>query len=140
MSETTKLKITFPSEDEDYWYPTFELFANGIDAYLYASVEDRNLIITGLETLTFSPATGRVAWTSALKIRTFVTGYYCHVPAGSITIEEGQIGYVELVRGLTENAQIELKVGNSVGKTDNALVLFFRENNKLYVRNGQILS
>ena len=139
MSETTKLKIVFPSEDEDYWYPIFELFANGIDAYLYASVEDRNLIITGLETITFNPVTGEVSWTSDLKIRTFVTGYYCYVEAGTIVIDNGQCGYVELVRGLTENVRLDLKIDSAVGKTDNALVLFFRDADKLYIRNGKIL-
>lgn len=58
MPTSPRTHFPYPDADTAVWNETFQAMVDAIDASLYASREDRNIIMFGGSTCTFNSGTG----------------------------------------------------------------------------------
>jgi len=136
MSNTPRMNWPFPNENQDPWYIALENFAKALDASGYASREDRQLILFGGGTITWSATGSTLTWSAPIQIISPISGFLLSMAAGSVTIEDGQVLFVSLVRAPTLNRTVEAQVENQVPQTDLAYLLAARVGDSIYWRNG----
>lgn len=134
MANTPRMNWPFPNENKHPWYQALENFAESLDASGYAAREDRHIILTGGGTIDWNQPT--LEWDSDIKIVSPISGFQVLVGPGTLTIEDGQIVYVTLVRAPTSNVAVVPTVSTQVPSTDTAFALAVRIGIKLYWRNG----
>lgn len=140
MALSPRLRWPVPEENQEPWYPTFSSMVDAMDASGYASREDRHLIFLGGGDVCFSPGTNSLSWSEPIYILSATTGFFWFLAAGSISISEGQMAYMDLARAPTSNTQVELSTATKVPNTDSALIFCIRRNDRVVFRNGFILA
>lgn len=136
MANTPRMNWPFPNENQDPWYVALENFAKALDASGFASREDRQLILIGGGTITWSVTGSLLQWSAPIRVISPISGFLLTVAAGAVTIEDGQALFVSLVRAPTMNRTVEARVENQVPQTDLAYILAARVGNNIYWRNG----
>lgn len=137
---TRRMKWPFPEKDQDPWYDDFSGMTDGMDASGYAAREDRQLLPTGGGFFSFTSSSGVLAWTAALNIVSPIAGFLESVPAGSITLQDGQVAYLTLVRSPITNITLAFTVANTVPNLDDPWVFCVRRGSDVYFRIGRKLS
>lgn len=143
MPTTPRLQLVYPERNDSSWMSTFEALVEGIDAALYANREDRNLVFTGGGNVKFTSATGVLSWSADISVMSANTGYYSVIPAGSIHLDDGQLAYITLTRGLTQSVQISVLKGPQVPNAprgDDSLFFVLRKGNVCHFRDTTILN
>jgi len=135
---TPKVGLTYQSQYENPWYGSFEQFVTGVDRYLFASVEDRNLILFGGGTVGWSG--GVLSWSEDLHFWTPSTGALQTLAAGSVSLVAGQAAYVTLTRGAGRTVTLTLSTGTTITVGTGQTVLVFSYGEKAYLRTGQVLT
>lgn len=130
----------FPSENSAPWYDAFEDMVTALDASGYAAREDRNLVLVGGGNLTWVQSTSTLAWTSDIQILSTITGHVLTVAADSLTLDDGEIAYVNVVRSPTTSSARTPQVASQIQSSDNAFLLAIRVGGNVYFRNGQRLA
>lgn len=100
MPKSARMKWGVPGQHLDPWYDAFAAMIAEMDADAYASREDRNILLTGGGTIAFNTTSGLLTWSAAFEL-VAPTGFLWTLPAGSITLAEGETLYVELSRAPT---------------------------------------
>ena len=108
-----------------------------LDASGYASREDRNLVMVGGGDLSWTLSTSTLVWTADIQILSTVTGHVLTAAATSLTLDDGEIVYVNLVRSPTDSSSRTPQVASQIPSSDNAFLLAMRVGNNVYFRNGQ---
>ena len=138
MANSPRLGWPYPDKDQDPFYDTFVSMVTAIDSSVYATREDRQTIFWGGGTVSFSAPT--LTWTSPFNILAGPTGFQWNIAAGSISVTEGSVIWVNLNRAPTQNTTLTLNVGVQVPATDNALVIGVCSGSNFYFRNGMAIA
>lgn len=138
-NKSTRMKWSFPSEGSNPWYEAFNAMVSAMDASGYASREDRHLVMMEGGTVTFTATTGLVTWSSPIEILGAITGFRWSISAGSISLLDGEMLYVDLSRSPTKDTSVTLTKASKVPSSDEALFLAIRRNNRVYWRDGKVL-
>lgn len=90
--------------------------------------------------LTWVQGTSTLAWTSDIQILSTITGHTLTVAADSLTLDDGEIAYVNVVRSPTTSSTRTPQVSSQIQSSDNAYLLAIRVGGNVYFRNGQRLA
>jgi hypothetical protein len=126
-----------PTENQNPWYEAFVAFISAQDASAFAAREDRQVIMLGGGTVSWAVPT--LTWTSVFRLTAPIEGFLWEVPAGTVTIEDGEALYAVLVRGPVSNTVVGVAVASQVPSSDQALVLAVRVGSRIYFRTGMSL-
>jgi len=136
MPNTTKMLWPFPAEDQDPWYETFASMVSAMDASAYAAREDRQLLLGGGGIISFDASSGLLTWSADFEIFSTISGFLLSIPAGSVTLADGQMAYTVVTRSPTQDLTLGFTVADTAPSTDGALVFVFRRGSAVYWRNG----
>lgn len=134
--QSPRMLWPFPSKEDDPWFDQFESFVRAADASGFAAREDRHLTMGDGGPLTWTPSTDTLAWGSEIFISAAMTGFRWRIAASSVTLQIGEVLYVDLNRNPLTNVLLIEKTASVVPNTDNALALAIRIGNNIYWRNG----
>ena len=140
MPNTPRMRWPFPAENTKPHYDALVSLYAQQDASGYASREDRHIIIQGGGDLEYEATTGVLSWASNIELLAAITGFNWVLPAGQVTLDDGELFYVDLVRAPTLNRTIAATVASQVPSTDIALLIGARRGDKVYFRNGSAIS
>lgn len=136
MTNTAKMLWPYPTKDSDPWFAGFESMTGAMDASGYAAREDRNILISGGGTVSFTASTGLVSWSAAIVLMSPISGFKLTLPAGSAVLADGAHLCVNVVRAPTGNSSLASFVSAQVPNTDSAMLLAVRNGSAVYFRNG----
>jgi len=137
MPNSPRMGFPYPSENQDPWYEAFRVMIEAQDASGYASREDRQLILSEGGVISWNVPL--LVWSGTIRILSPITGFQIQVSAGSATLDDGQVLYVNLTRAPTQSVVVTAEVASQVPSSDQALVLVIRVGTRLYWRNGLLL-
>jgi len=110
MPTTSRLGWKYPTEDQKDWWDVWVSLANQMDADVWASFENSFLLLRGGGDISLNTVTNTVTWTADLYLLSLLSGMAARVPAGSETLEDGNIAYIEISRPLAGNFDTTLQV------------------------------
>lgn len=141
MPTTPRIKIPYPSSNKDNWYNDFVSMINAVDSSLYASREDRNLILMGGGTISFSISgdVGTLTWDDTIEILSASTGFIWEIPADSIELNDNELFYVTLTRSPIENVELDPEQADVITSSDDKLVIGVFKTDRVYFRNGDVI-
>jgi hypothetical protein len=142
MALTPRTQIPYPDSNERDWDATFAAMVNTIDYSLFAAREDRNILILGGGTMTFTAATGVLTWGADIQLLSPISGYITTLAAGSATIPDNNYFYVQITRGPTSNITVTSKVGFTVQNNpsgDDQFLIGFRKGSIVHFREGFLI-
>lgn len=123
--ETRRIKIPYPSDGQDPYYPAFEAMVQTIDASVFGSVSNRNTLFFGGGRITWEG--GVLSFSENIVFVEPTFGQRQILPAqADIVIPKGHFVYVELSRGNTQEVSLSAIVGSSIPVNSNAFVLSWR--------------
>lgn len=126
-TETRRLRIPYPSDGQDPYYPAFDAMVKAIDAMGFADVSDRNTLFFG---------GGEVLWAQGAALTTTAPIYFVEPtygqrqsmePVTGLAIPPGHFLYTELSRGSTSAVDLEPLVTSGVAPSINACVLAWHD-------------
>lgn len=135
--ESPRMSWPFPSREDEPWYDRFVDFVRSMDASGFASREDRNLILSGGGTLTWTGSA--LTWTEAFRVFSPSTGFYTLIAATTIAVADGQVIRAEIVRHPGQNNSVAAEAAAFALNTDNSLVLGLRVGSSFHFRSGQAI-
>jgi hypothetical protein len=130
----------YPSENQDPWYSPFEDMVSAMDASSHASREDRNILMGGGGTVSFSSTTGALAWGEDFEIYSTEVGFLFTIAATSVVLTDGQVLYVDLVRSPTAGTVLVPVIASQVPRSDSAYIIALRRADEVYFRFGSKIS
>lgn len=136
MPNSNKMQWSYPARDDDPWYEKFDQLVIGQDSSGYASREDRHLAFSGGGVVSFDATTGLVSWDTAIEILSPIAGFKITIVAGSFTLADGEIGYINLTRSPIQNMTVSPAVSFTAPNTDDAYTLCVRNGDAVYWANG----
>jgi len=128
----------FASENQDPWHDAYVDQIRAQDASGFAAREDRNIILAGGGTLTWSTVTG-LTWTDSFLVWSPSTGFFSRLVPATLLPLAGQIIRAEITRAPGQNVNVSAEVANIALNTDNSLVLGLRHGTSFIFRNGTII-
>ena len=141
--KSPRLNWPFPNEDQDPWFEKFRAFINAVDASFFTTREDKNFVLFGGGTVSFSATTGLLSWTSPLEAVAATTGFHWNIPApvtaGSVTLQDGEFFFVELTRAPQSVQSLAPIAGSRINTNDNSLVIAQRLGSAVIFRNGAVI-
>ena len=140
MPNTTRMQIPVPSFRKNPWYDAITSTFNAIDASLYTSREDRNIVLMDGGVFTWNATTGVLAWADVLALNSSIAGFYWRLPAGNVTLQDGEVLYVNLSRYPSRSQDVTALTASQVPSTDDAVMLAIRKGNRVYFKNGALLN
>ena len=135
-----RMQWPYPAENADPWLDDFRAFIAAADASGFASREDRNLLIMGGGTVSWNGGTGVLSWTAAIEFLSPNTGFLNQIPAGSVTLADGEVARGNLARALGGNASMAVSAAGYALSNDNSVVMCIRRGSNLYWRNGLLMA
>ena len=139
MPNTPRMNWPYPSENQDSWYEAFKTFVESMDASGFASREDRQIILSGGNVVSWDGVTGTLQWTDTINLISPITGFQIQIEAATITVANGQVVYAILTRAPTRVVTVEAKIAGQVPNDDVAMALAVRVGTRIYWRNGLLL-
>jgi hypothetical protein len=130
----------YPKENQDPWYEAFTDLIGAQDATGYAAREDRHIFMGAGGTFTFDDAGDSLTWDADLEIYSPVAGFRIDVPATTVTIEDGEVLYVELTRAPTVTLTSPALVASTVPSSDTSYAIALRRGATVYFRHGLALA
>lgn len=142
MAESNRLRWTYPSENMDPWYDAFAAFVNAVDASVYTTREDRSSLLMSVATVSFtiSGIDGTLAWNAPIELLSPIAGFVLSVSPGSVTLRDGDVLYMQVVRGPTSNVVVSFAVARAVPNTDDCVLMAIRRGATVYWRDGKVLN
>lgn len=139
MSELSpRMEWTFPSEEEDPWYDRFVDFIRSLDASGFAAREDRNIILSGGGTISWSTGAG-LTWTSPFQIFSPSTGFFTQLQPTTVVLADGEVIRFNIVRHPGQNNNVAPVAAPYAENTDNSMLLGMRVGDNFYFRSGQAM-
>ncbi len=140
-AQSPRMLWPYPGENESPWWEAFQDFIRGADASAFAARDDRNLILMGGGTIAFDSGTGILTWSAAIEIFAPATGFLNQVPAGSVTLADGQIFRALITRAPGANVSVSSQgAAGFAANSDNSLVFCIRRGTNIYWRNGLLVA
>ncbi len=136
MAKTPRMQWPIPRENADPWYNSFVSLMDAVDASVFASKEDRNIIWLTAAATTFNSGTGVVSWDAVIEL-TASNGVLWTIPAGSVTLEAGEFAYVTLPRAPTVTVPLTVEKATTLASEgDDIYALCVRRVDTIYWRPG----
>lgn len=136
MALTPRMQWSFPDPEVDPYYDAAERYAFQQDVSAYASREDRNILVLGGGTVSFTALTSTLAWPEDIEILSPNVGFLVTVEASSVVLAEGAVAYIDMPRSPTDNVTVQMQTGIRVPSSDTALLFAVRRGNYIYFRTG----
>ena len=127
----------FPAENVDPWFDQFDDMVTAMDASGYAAREDRNLLMGKGGIVSFTESTGILAWDAPFEIYSTIRGFIFTIPVGSVTLQDGELFYVDIVRSPSVGAPVVPVVSTQVPPSDTAVVIAIRRGFDVFFRFGK---
>jgi hypothetical protein len=148
MATSSRLLLPYPDPSQNPWGSTFVSLINAIDASLYTPREDRNIIMSGGGTMTFTASTGVLTWSAPINLFASVTGFNWSIPTndvnpGSVTLQDGQLFYITVARAPQNNTSYAPIVGSYTPNQpngDNQILIGIRIGSVIHFRDGFLIS
>lgn len=141
MPTSPRMGWPVPAEEQDPYYETFSAMVAAQDASVFATREDRNVLMMAGGTFTFNGTSGLLSWDTAIEINSAVSGFLWSIPSGSIVVAEGEYIFTKLVRNPTQNTTLDIETGARLptNDPDRPLVIGLRRGNRIYFRGNKVL-
>lgn len=144
MPLTPRAKLPYPDQNRDPWFDIFVQLVQRLDAAVFATWEDRNIIVMGGGVFTWNAGTNTLTWTAPIEVTSSVVGFLWTIEAGSLTIADGQFAYFQAVRSPTSSTTLILQTGSKVPNTStqeptDSILICVRRGTQLYFRDGKVL-
>jgi hypothetical protein len=140
MPNTSKMIWPFPAKDSDPWYEGFASMVAAMDASGYASREDRNILLSEGGSVSFTASSGLLSWAGAIVLLSPIAPFKLTIPAGSVTLLDGQRLYVNVTRSPATNVSLAAMVADGIPNTNDAMLIAVRSGSDVYFRNGSRIS
>ena len=140
MPNTPRMQWPVPGENLDPWFDSFSDMMDEVDASVYASREDRNIICMGGGI--FTAALPLLSWVGEIQLLAANTGFLWLMAPGNVSLADGQMMYVELPRAPQDNVYLTPVVSSNLSAVvdgDAALVICIRRGTTVYFRQGDVL-
>jgi len=140
MSELIRTKLVYPTKGQARYFEIIKRFYEGIDGILYAHREDRNVILYGGGLLSWDSVAGTLTFNADIILLSPHKAYWETISQAAyspITVEDGEMIYVELTRSPGALIDLVPRVTNVLPQNDNAFMIAFRDGDILYIRNGR---
>ena len=138
MPNSSRMSWSFPAENQDPWYDAFLGLVTAMDYSGFAAREDRNIVLMGGGLITFDAATDSLTWATPLVLLAPTTGFLWTIPAATISLYDGRLFYIDLVRAPQAPTSLTPVVSNQVPSTDYAFLLGVRRGSRVFFRNGAV--
>lgn len=138
-TETTRLRIPYPSNGQDPYYPAFEAMVRSIDAVGFSDVSNRNTLFYGGGEVVWNVDATLTFASSIIFIEpTYGQRQSLDAPADAIPIPPGHFLFTELSRGSTSPVSLEAFVASGLAPDINASVMAWHNpsDNSLIWRSG----
>lgn len=144
MPNSPRMSWPYPKEFEDPFYAKFVAFVNALDASFFTTREDKNFVLFGGGTISFNSTSGVLTWSAPIQAVSATSGIRWRIPngttGGSVTLQDGEFFYVELVRNPQVAQDIAAVVGSRISPSDDALIIAQRLGDVVVFRNGAAIS
>ncbi len=136
MPTTPKTGLIYPTEEQKPFWNIWEAFMSQLDAALYVSLEEPNLVLRGGGIVSINTSTDAMTWTEDLELMNLLTGGLVTISANSLSgMEAGKIAYVEVSRPVSGSTSGTLLCSDSIGDDLNKVFVAIRRGDDLYMRN-----
>lgn len=141
MPQSSNIKYPIPNRGDKGSYDKFVSLINRIDEEDWAARTDRNLAVIGGGTVNLSN-NGEVTWTEDFVFIDQMTGKQGVLSSDQspITLSDGDVGWVNVVRGPIQNYSLDISVDSTVPNTSKSQALFARYGDELWVKNRRTIS
>tara|TARA_Y100000310_G_C20698303_1_gene827292 strand:+ start:4019 stop:5263 length:1245 start_codon:yes stop_codon:yes gene_type:complete len=120
--ETRRLKIPYPSDGQDPYYPAFEAMLKSIDSISFADFSDRNMIFSGGGSVSWVGS--KLSFTEAIVFTEATYGQRQSLSAVSdVYIPSGHFLHTEVSRGNTASVTLGVNVDSSIPINTQAVML-----------------
>ena len=136
MPNTNKMLWPYPAKDTDPWFENFESMVTAMDSSGYAAREDRNLLLSEGGLVSFTASSGLLAWDASIVLLSPISPFKLTLPAGSVTLLDGERLYVNVTRAPSSSASLSSYVAAQVPNTNDAMLLAVRSGSDVYFKNG----
>ena len=142
MAESSRLRWPYPSQYTDPWYEPFQALVEAMDASVYTTREDRSSLLMSTATVTFnvSGVSGVLTWDAPIELLSPLTGFLLSVSAGTVSLLDGELLYMQVVRAPTVSAVVSFNVARAVPNTDDCLLMAIRRGGTVYWRDGKVIN
>lgn len=142
MAESRRLRWPYPNQYVDPWYDAFESLVDAMDASAYTVREDRSSVLMSTATVSFnvSGADGVLTWNAPIELLAPLSGFLLSVSAGTATLRDGELLYMQVVRAPTANITVSFNVARAVPNTDDCLLMAIRRGSTVYWRDGKVIN
>jgi hypothetical protein len=137
MPNSPRLNWPVPSEGADPWFDAFERLIEAQDSTVYASREDRNIVV--MKGGIFSLSGGSISWADTIELFSPITGVLWTLAPGSIVLADSEVFYVELNRRPQQNSTLVPLKSTKIPTNDTALLMGIRRSDRVYFREGKVL-
>jgi len=129
----------YPAENQESWYEAFKTFVEAMDGSGFASREDRHLILSGGNVVSWDGVSSTLQWTGTINLVSPITGFRTEIAPATVTLQNGQVLYAIITRAPTRNVTVVSVIAGQVPNTDTAITLAVRVGTAVYWRNGLLL-
>jgi hypothetical protein len=141
-ASSPRLSIQYPSSADQQWHPIFRSMVEQIDAWLNASVEDRNLFLYGGGSISFTASTGELTFTDDLFLVTPSTGAQQRITTdhSPVTLRpSGAMWVMSVTRSSSGARDVTPTVVRQVAPTTGNVLVAYRSGDAVYFRNGVVV-
>lgn len=139
MPNSPRMSWPYPSENQESWYEAFKTFVESMDVSGFASREDRHLILSGGNVVSWDGVSSTLQWTGTIYLVSPLTGFRTEIAPATVTLQNGQVLYAVITRAPTRNLAVVSVIAGQVPNTDIAITLAVRVGAAVYWRNGLLL-
>lgn len=139
MPTTPRLLLPYPDQNSNPFFAVFQAMVLAIDASLYTPREDRNILIFGGGTMSFSASSGVLTWSAPVNLFASVTGHNWIIPTGNVVLQDGELFYITVARAPQSNTTYTPKVGAFTPNQpngDNQILIGLRVGSVVHFRDG----
>jgi hypothetical protein len=141
MATTDRMQITYPDENQDPWYSSFQSSMNDIDAAIFADFETRNQVLLGGGTLSWNGT--QLSWNADIVVVSPAFGNHqvLSTSVSPLTIQDNHFLILTLTRGVTSPVSLNTSyaVSATIPINSNSYALCYRAGTSLYFSTGMII-
>lgn len=140
MPTTSRLGWVYPTESQKDWWGIWESFVNQQDADVWAAFENSFLVLTGGGDISLDTGTDTLEWSADWYLVSLLSQGKVRIPAGSVTLNDGEIGYLNISRPLSGlvDATLQVTATPLVNQTQrNTVFVVTRDGDNLIMRTWQ---
>lgn len=137
MSEITdRMKLVYPSVDDESWHPLIESMMNSIDVELFELIEQSNVMMLGGGNLSWTLSTQLLEWDEDIVFVVPSSGVVQRIAPSSLEIAESEFVVVELVFEPVTSTLVGMFAAASLGVSGQSKVVAFRDGDEVKFITG----